>query len=75
MAKKMSRVIANAHSHTTFFRHSVALNLPAVLLRKLPNSSHDPALPTERMSKCAEAFVCKLNDGYGYESLSTLPNS
>ena len=74
MTKKMSREIGNAHSHTTYFR-SVALNLPAVLLRKLPNSSHDPALPTERISKSVEAFFCKLIDGCGYESLSTLPNS
>ena len=51
------------------------LNLPAVLLRKLANSSHEPAIVTERISKCAEAFICKLIDGHSYESLSTSPNS
>ena len=73
--EKMWRKIGNAQSRTTFFRHSAVLNLPAVLLRKLPNSSHDPDIPTERISKCAEAFICKFIDGCGYESLSTSPNS
>ena len=73
----MARKIVNAQSRdrATFFRHSAILSLSAVLLRKLSNSSHDPAIPTERISKCAEAFICKFIDGYSYESLSTLPNS
>ena len=71
----MSRKIGNAQSRATFFRHSAVLNLPAVLLRKLANSSHEPTIVTERISKCAEAFICKLIDGHSYESLSTLPNS
>ena len=73
--EKMSRKIGNAQSCATLFRHSAVLNLPAVLLRKLPNSSYDSAIPTERISKYAEAFICKFIDGYSYESLSTLPNS
>ena len=36
--EKMSRKIGNAQSRATFFRHSAVLNLPAVLLRKLPNA-------------------------------------
>ena len=72
--KKKSR-LGNAQSRATFFRLSTVLSLPPVLLRKLPNSSHDPATPTERISKCAEAFIVKFIDGYRYESLSTLPNS
>ena len=73
--EKMSRKIGNGQSLATFFRHSAALILPAVLLLKLPNSSHEPAIPTDRISKCAEAFICKFIDEYSYESLSTLPNS
>ena len=63
--------IGNAQSRATFFRDSAVLSLPAVLLRKLI----DPAIPTKRISKCAEAFICKFINGYSYESLSTLPNS
>ena len=66
--------IGNAQSRATCFRHSAILSLPAVLLHKLPNSSHDPAIPTERISQCAEAFTCEFTDGYSYESLSTLSN-
>ena len=61
---KMSRKLGNAQSRITFFHHSAVLSLPAVLLRKLPNSSHDPSIPTVRISKCcAEAFICKFIDG------------
>ena len=74
--EKMSRKIGNGKSLATFFCHSAAvLILPAVLLLKLPNSSHEPAIPTDRISKCAEAFICTFIDEYSYESLSTLPNS
>ena len=34
--EKMSRKVMNAQPRATFFRHSAALSLPAVLLRKLP---------------------------------------
>ena len=73
--KKKTRQTGNAQSRATFFRHSAAWSLPALLLRKLPNSSHDPAIPTKRISKCAEAFIRKFIDGYSYEPLSLLPNS
>ena len=69
------RKIGNAQSGATFFRHSTVLSLPAVLLCKLPNSSHEPAIHTERISKCAEAFICKFIEGYSNESVSTLPDS
>ena len=65
--EKMSSMIGNAQPHVTFFGHSAVLSLSAVLLRKLPNSSHDPNIPTERISKCAEAYICKFIDGHGYE--------
>ena len=67
-------LIGNAQSRATFFRHSAVLSLPDLLLRKLLNSSHDPAILTERISKCAEAFISKFIDGYSYELLSTLLN-
>ena len=35
--EQMSCTIGNAQSRATFFRHSAVLNLPAVLLPKLPN--------------------------------------
>ena len=40
MTKKCSARLSNA----TFFRHDAVLSLPAVLLCKLPNSSHNPAI-------------------------------
>ena len=49
-----------SQSYATLFRHCAVLSVPAVLLRKLPNSSHDPAIPTERISKCAEALMTLL---------------
>ena len=68
--EKMSHKIRNAQSRAKFFRHSSVLSLPAVLLCKLPKSSHEPAMiPTERMSKCAEACICKFIDGYSYEEM------
>lgn len=71
---KKSR-LGNAQSRATLFRLSTVLSIPPVLLHKLPNSSHDPVTPTERISKFAEAFIFKFIGGYSYESLSTLPNS
>ena len=56
---KTCRVRLGMQSRATFFRHS-----GAVLFRKLPDSFHDPAIPTERISKCAEAFTCEFTDGY-----------
>ena len=70
----MTRKIGSAQTRATFFRHFHAVpSLPAFLLRKLPNSSHQLTIPTERISKCAEAFIGKFIDGYSYES--TFPNS
>ena len=66
--------IGNAQSRATFFRLSAVLSLPDVLLLKLLNSSHDPAILTERISKRVEAFISKFIDGYSYELLSTLLN-
>ena len=65
--EQMSRKVGNAQSRATFSRHSAVWSLPAVLLRMLPNSSYDPAIPIERISKCAEASICKFIDGYSYE--------
>ena len=42
--EKMSCKIGNAQSRATFFRHSAVLNLPAVLLPKLPNIMKQRAL-------------------------------
>ena len=56
----MSREIGNVQARAIFFRYSAVLCLPGVLLRKLPYSFHDPVIPTERISKCAEAFIRKL---------------
>ena len=75
MTKKCRVRSVNAQSRATFFRDYAVLSLPAVLLRNLPNSSHNPAIPTERVSTCAQTFICIFIDGYSYESLSTLSNS
>ena len=42
--EKMSCKIGNAQSRATFFRHSAVLNLPAVLMPKLPNIMKQRAL-------------------------------
>ena len=42
--EKMSCKIGNAQSRATFFRHAAVLNLPAVLLPKLPNIMKQRAL-------------------------------
>ena len=66
----MSCKIGNAQSRATFFRHFAVLSLPAVLLRKLPNSSYEPPTHTERISRRAEAFICKFIDGYSNDIIN-----
>ena len=67
----MSRKIGNAQSRATFFRHSAALSLPAVLLRKLPILSIFRTATAKRFGgKRPAALLCSSYD-LGIFALST----